>query len=62
MTNRKIRICTKEFKEQMLKAYEGCKFNKYVKKTNFTEDDELIRLREENQRLKEQINLLRKKK
>ena len=31
------RICTKEFKEQMIKAYESDKSNKYITDTGSTE-------------------------
>lgn len=59
MVKRVKRICTKEFKEKMIKAYESDKSNKYITDTGSTEKNELIRLKEENLQLKKENDILK---
>lgn len=60
MVNREERTCTKEFKEQMIKAYKGCKLKKHIKYTDSTEKNELIKLKKENIQLKKENAILKK--
>lgn len=54
MVDVKNRICTEEFKEQMIKASEDYKLGNFDRKTNFMAKDEITKLKKENIELRKE--------